>query len=219
MLYVVCFTVGGIFVVLSAIGGLDLLEMEVDTDTDLDLDIDADTDLDLEGGLDDIDVGTHAGQAQNGRSPFAPRRRRLWLPFLSLRFWTFGLCFFGLTGLLVNWAQPDLNAGTVALISAVMGLASGTGAAVAVRSLGGETVSSLIRPEEMAGLIGIVEIPFDVSSRGKVRLSLRGSTLSFLAYTQEARSFQRGDAVLVVGLEHNKLWVVSVEALESNHRG
>ncbi|MBD0335676.1 MAG: hypothetical protein ICV62_09315 [Cyanobacteria bacterium Co-bin13] len=215
MLYGACFIVGGIFVVLSAVGGLDLLDMDAGTDVD----VDTDADIDLGGSLDDIDIGTHAGQSENGSRRVYSRRRRRWLPFLSLRFWTFGICFFGLTGLLVNLAQPDLNPATVALISALMGLASGTGAAVAVRSLRHETVSSLIRPEEMTGLTGIVEIPFDTSSRGKVRLSIKGSTLSFLAYTQEARSFQRGDAVLVVALEHNKLWVVSADALESSSKG
>ncbi|MBD2256772.1 hypothetical protein [Pseudanabaena sp. FACHB-2040] len=195
-------------VVLSAAGGLDLLDMDVSADADTDVDIG------LGGGLDDIDVGTHAGQSENGSRALYAKRRR-WLPFFSLRFWTFGTCFFGLTGLLVNLAQPDLNPGTVALIAALMGLASGLGAAVAVRSLRSETVSSLIRPEEMAGCIGTVEIPFNADSRGKVRLSIKGSTLSFVAYTHEARAFQRGEAVLVVGLEHNRLWVVSADALES----
>lgn len=207
LLYVICFAVGGIFVMLSAIGGIDGLDIEGD--------LDGLADIDLESlNLDDIDVGTHAGQgpAESDRV-FAPSRRGFWLPFMSFRFWTFGSCFFGLTGLLITLLQPGLGTVWTALIALGMGLLCGTGAAVILRSLGGETVTSMNRPEDMAGRIGIVEIPFNANSRGKVRLSLKGSTIAFSALTQEAREFQKGDPVLVVGLENNKLWVVSTDGL------
>lgn len=211
LIYIVCLGIGGTFVLLSAIGGLDGADFAGDFDAELEAEIEADTDAEL----DDVDIGT-LDSDQSG-----PRlRRRGWLPFLSLRFWTFFLCFFGLTGVLITWGQSALAGWLVAAIALVMGLICGTVAASVLRSLSRNSVSSLTRPEELTGQIGTVEIPFDADSRGKVRLNIRGSTVGFFAFTQEARSFQPGESVLVVGLENNKLWVVSADALKpSEHEG
>lgn len=201
LLYTLCLVIGGTFVVLSAVGGLD----GADFATDFDVEVDAEADSEL----DDIDLGTH------GRRPASARRgRRPWLPFLSLRFWTFGLCFFGLTGLLITLIQPDLAPGLTALIAIAMGLLCGVAAATVLHSLSSNQVNSLTRPEELTGQMGTVEIPFDAHSRGKVRLNIRGSTVGFFAFTQEERTFPVGETVLVVGLEHNKLWVVSADELQ-----
>lgn len=197
LIYGVCFIVGGIFVLLAAVGGLD----GVDIDTDFDIDIEA------SANIDDIDAGTQIDQT------LTALRDRWWLPFLSLRFWTFALCFFGLTGLLITLVQPALPGWLGALIAVFMGLFCGLVAALVLRSLARQSVSSLIRPETLTGQIATVEIPFDTNSRGKVSLSIGGSTISFFAITQEEREFHVGETVLVVGMEHNKLWVAAAEGL------
>ncbi len=204
MVYGLCLIGGGIFVFLAAVGGLDGVDFAGDFDGDFDVAIDSDGD----GTLDDVDFGTHLGET------FAVLRSRWWLPLLSLRFWTFGLCFFGLTGLLLTWVQPGLEAWLVALIALLMGLFCGLVAALVLRSLGRQSVSSLIQPEALTGQLGTVEIPFDIHSRGKVSLNIGGSIVSFFAITQEEREFHQGDAVLVVGMERDKLWVVAAEGVE-----
>ncbi|WOD39397.1 hypothetical protein [Nodosilinea sp. E11] len=196
LIYGVCLIVGGVFVVLAAVGGFD------------GADIDADFDVEAPGELDDIDLGTHLDQT------LTALRNRWWLPFLSLRFWTFALCFFGLTGMLLTGLQPGLAGGLVALIALLMGLFCGLGAALVLRSLSRQSVSSLIRPEALTGQLGTVEIPFNAHSRGKVSLSIGGSTVSFFAITQEEREFHQGERVLVVGMERDKLWVAAVEGVE-----
>jgi membrane protein implicated in regulation of membrane protease activity len=200
LIYLICLVVGGTFVLLAAIGGLDGADVAADVDVELTADTSAD--------MDDVDVCT-----LNTPPPGSQHKQRPWRPFLSLRFWTFFLCFLGLTGVLISWGQSALASWVIAVIAIFMGLVCGTIAASVLRSLSRNSVSSLTRPEELTGQIGIVEIPFDADSRGKVRLSLRGSTVGFFAFTQEARAFQPGESVLVVGLENNKLWVVSADAL------
>ena len=201
LIYILCLVVGGTFVVLSAIGGLDGADFATDIDAELDAEPDSE--------LDDIDIGTYGTQASSSK-----QRGKLWLPLFSLRFWTFALCFFGLTGLLVSLAQPDFAGGSIVLIAVAMGLLCGAAAAFVLRSLGSNQVNSLTRPEELTGQVGIVEVPFDANTRGKVRLAIRGSTVGFFAFTQEQRQFQAGESVLVVGLENNKLWVVSTDELQ-----
>ncbi|ASC72912.1 hypothetical protein XM38_038720 [Halomicronema hongdechloris C2206] len=215
--YIICFAIGGVFVLLSALGGLDGVDFgDLDT-ADLDA-AELDTaDLDtaaIEAEVDDIDAGTHALTADQTRR-FARPPKRLWLPVLSFRFWTFGLCFFGLTGLLLTWLQPDLPVAVIGAIATLMGILCGSLAAWILRLLGTHQANSMTTSDSLVGLIGTVEIPFDAHSRGKVRLSLKGSTIGFFAFTQEDRAFQPGETVLVVGLENNKLWVVSCEELKS----
>ena len=198
-IYGLSFIVGGIFVLMAAIGGFD----GVDIDTDFDLDVDTPVPADL----DDIDVGTQIDQT------LTVLRSRWWLPLLSLRFWTFFLCFFGLTGLLITLVRPDLAPWLTALIAVGMGIFCGWVAAAVLRSLSRQPISSMVKPEALIGQVGQVEIPFDQASRGKVKLVLGDSTVSYFAITQEERAFAVGEAVLVVGMEHGKLWVASAEGV------
>lgn len=121
LIYGLCFIVGGLFVLLAAVGGLD--GVDIDTDFDFDAEVSA--------NIDDIDVGTQIDQT------LTALRDRWWLPFLSLQFWTFALCFFGLTGLLITRMQPNLAGWLGALIAVLMGLFCGLVAALVLRSLVG----------------------------------------------------------------------------------
>lgn len=199
-IYGLSFIAGGIFVLLAAIGGFD--------GGDIDADFDLDVDSSVPDNIDDIDVGTQIDQT------LTALRSRWWLPLLSLRFWTFALCFFGLTGLLITLISPNLAPWLTALLAVGMGIFCGWIAAVVLRSLSRQPISSMVKPEALIGQVGKVEIPFDQASRGKVKLVLGDSTVSYFAITQEERAFAVGESVLVVGMEHGKLWVASAEDVE-----
>lgn len=229
-LYGICFLVGGIFVALSAFGGLDGLDFDADIDADVDmdadLDFDADADVDVEADvdadtLDDIDVGTHAGQSRDGRRVFRrARRQSFWLPFFSFKFWTFGVCFFGLTGILVQLAQPSLAPWGVAAIAIIMGLICGTAMASTLRLLGGRKgTNSMVRSDDLVGAVGTVEVPFNAQQRGKVRVNVKGSAIALFAMTEEDRDFQYGEQILVVNVQNNKAWVVSKDTLQQSNDG
>ena len=141
------------------------------------------------------------------------RNRRFWLPFLSVRFWTFGLCFFGLAGLLLFVVQPTMPKAIALIISLAFGIFCGWSVALAMRSLQEAKIDSLVRTSDLIGLSGTVEIPFDKSSKGKVRLNVKGSLVDLAAFTEENKEFALGEEVFVVGVENNKLWVVSQEAI------
>ena len=217
--YWFCLIIGGAFVALSTIGG-DLIEgADVDADFDADLDLDADADFELDADLDaDVDADIEAdGDLQIDTDLDLlreQRKRRLpaWLSILlSFKFWTFGGCFFGLSGVLLSSTQPELADTTVFLFSLIAGILCGGILVSVLRVLKFRQVDSLVRNEDFAGLIGTVELPFDSNSKGKVFLEVGGSTLHLVAQTDEKISFQPGDAVLVVGRTQNRLWVVSAE--------
>jgi membrane protein implicated in regulation of membrane protease activity len=215
-IYWFCFVLGGAFVALSMFSGDAFGDADADFDADLDADADFDGDLDGDVGGDlDGDVSGDI-QVDTDVELLRPNRRRKGLPALlsiltSFKFWTFGGCFFGLAGLLIGAVEPGLAPAMVLAIALTIGLLCGGTLVTTLRNLKHRQVNSLVRNEDFAGLPGIVELPFDAKSKGKVRLEVGGSTLHLVAQTDEQRDFQPGDAVLVVGRSNNRLWVVSAD--------
>ncbi|MEM8504284.1 MAG: hypothetical protein AAF716_14160 [Cyanobacteria bacterium P01_D01_bin.1] len=225
--YWFCLIIGGIFVALSLVGG-DLLEdfdadadadFDVDLDADLDADFDADFDGDLDGDFDgDIEADTDT-DFQVDTDPdllrsYARKQKRSFFSLSTLtsfKFWTFGGFFFGLTGLLMGALEPELGVGPIFAIALIMGVLCGGTLVGILRQLKHRQVDSLLRNEDFAGLVGIVEIPFDPKSKGKVTLEVGDTTLHLVAQTDEERAFGIGDSVLVVGRSQDRLWVVSAE--------
>jgi hypothetical protein len=190
-LYGFCFIVGGIFVALAAIAGLD------------GADFDSHFEIDLSG-----EIGPGIG---NERPALMLRQLLAALfPILSLRFWTFGSFVFGMMGLLLTLLATDLSPSLKFGISLATGLAFGSLIVAILRSLKGQgDADSLIRSDDLVGALGVVEIPFDTNSRGKIRVEIKGSQVFLKAVTNEVRSFEQGDRVLVLGMEDNRAWVVS----------
>lgn len=209
VIYIACSLIGGVFVLLSVSGGFEGFDADADADVDLDADADADADMDGEA-VDDVDFGTHQDTRKNR---FSSRKKR-WLPFYSFKFWTFSVCFFGLTGLALTLLEPELGEVIIGAIALAVGLIIGTSMAWLLRVLGGNYTNSITRTEDLVGAVGTVEIPFDANSRGKVQLPLKGSTVGFSAMTEEETEFQPGDQILVVSFSDHKVWVVSAKALQ-----
>lgn len=102
----------------------------------------------------------------------------------------------------------------VALISIVVGVFCGI-VIVVLLQLGRrrQVVDSLVQPNNVVGLFGTVEIPFDRKSKGKVRVNVKGSMVDFSAFTDESKEFIKGDRVFVVAMNGNKVWVVSEDSV------
>lgn len=201
LLYLACLLVGGSFVFLAAIGGVDGADFNHDF-PDFHHEFDADWE-------------TVPGKALegNGAAKALQRKPGFWLrklgkPFTSIRFWTFGSCFFGLTGVVLSHFTT-LAPVTIASFALAMGIVCGTGIVWALRSLQFSQADSMVRSADIIGLSATVEIPFDANSKGKVRLTVKGSGIDFVAFTEASQGFQKGDKVFVVGIKNNQLWVVS----------
>ena len=206
LIYPICFIVGGIFVLFSALGGLEGTETG--------------SGAELDGGFEtDVDFATGSTSSDDAAlSPVRRRRRRLWLPLFSLRFWTFGSCCFGLAGLLLTTAQNVVNLGLsafgIAVLSGGIGLACGSLVAGIVRTLQQRRADSLVRANDILGLPGTVTLPFGCDRKGKVTINVRGTTIDFVALTDDPKGFKQGEQVFVVEMKGNQLWVVSEELLQ-----
>ena len=198
-IYWFCFIIGGIFVALAALSGLDGVDFDYEADTDLELVDQGEGPKTLYRGL----TKRRGWDQASGPSPLSIVK--------SLKFWTFGSCFFGLAGLLFSLLQPPLPPLGIAVSAAGVGILCGAAMSGILLFLRQRQADSLVRSADLAGLTGTVEVPFDSTSKGKVRLKLKGSMVDFIAFTDDPQGFAQGDNVWVVGTEHNRLWVVSTD--------
>lgn len=190
-LYLGALALGGVLIAASVLmgGGSDSdvdvdadvdVDVDVDVDADIDVDVDADADLDIDGGMDkDVDVGA-------------------WLPFLSVRFWTFGLASFGLMGTLLT--LEGFGTAVAAPSSSVLGLVVGWTAAWAFRKLKASSVSGDTGLRDVGGSEGEVLLPVGPGKRGKIRAMVGGQWVDLIAETGDGDLIQRKEKVLVVAV-------------------
>ncbi|MGD1952226.1 MAG: NfeD family protein [Leptolyngbyaceae cyanobacterium] len=214
-IYWFCFVIGGVFVAIATLGGAGDADFDADFDADADFDVDLDADADFDADLDgdapdagfDAQVDTDLQLLRKVKGAYVFSLNIL----TSFQFWTVGGFLFGLTGLSLGWVQSSWSASIIFIAALIMGILLGGTLAVVLRQLARRHADSLVRTEDFAGRVGVVELPFDATSKGKVRLELRGSTLHMMALTDDTKQFAPGDKVLVVNVEKNRLWVVSDE--------
>jgi membrane protein implicated in regulation of membrane protease activity len=119
----------------------------------------------------------------------------------SLRFWTFGAAFFGLTGLVLEGTGllGGLLAGAVA---GVVGLSSGLVSTVVLRALSAETTGALPHAESHVGREGRLLLPLAPGQRGKVRVRTPTGEADFVAELPASV-----DATLPSG---ERVWIVEM---------
>jgi hypothetical protein len=152
--------------------------------------------------------GTHAGSdahVESSDGTHAGAGAGLLTVVLSIRFWTYGLLGFGLTGVLLD--SFELASPTVAVVVASLtGLGAGAFASWVFNILGRSGADSGGQRRDLLGQTGIVLLPIEPGVRGKVRVRVRGRTLEYLAITDES-GLRVGDRVLVEGVGEIELRV------------
>ena len=170
--------------------GLDF-DKDVDFDADMDADVDADVDADADadGDGDSLLPAKSAGGEGLGGLP--------WMPFFTLRFWTFGSTFFGMFGTVATLLH--LGTSTVVLIvSSAFGALTGGAAATIIRNLRrAKTADSSVRREEWLGAEAKVLLPISKERDGKVRVVIRGNAHDLRA-TTEGDPLQPGQKAAVI---------------------
>ncbi|MBN2724179.1 MAG: NfeD family protein [Deltaproteobacteria bacterium] len=192
-LYWVAFGFGGVFLVLTTFMGADH-----DHDGSMDHDIsghDLDTDT---ADLDHIHVD-HGDVSHPGILDI------LFLVF-SIRFWSFFIAFFGLTGVGMTYIHgPGI---VTFLIALGMGLTAGFSISYLFRVMSRGNVSSEVSSSDMLGRTGKIIVPLSPGDNGKIRLVIKGQILDRIAISDDAE-FEIGDEATVVKVEDNKVKVIS----------
>jgi membrane protein implicated in regulation of membrane protease activity len=117
--------------------------------------------------------------------------------FKSVRFWTFFLAFFGLTGVLLEGLGLTSAAWVTLLSSFGMGSVAGFGATEAIRRLTADTSGKAADSNDYVGKSVRVIVPVKPGGTGKVRLQLKGSTVDVLAEGIEGEFASQDEAIIV----------------------
>ena len=121
------------------------------------------------------------------------------LPFLSLRFWIFGLAFFGLTGAVLLGFRLTSPLLAAALATAV-GLGFGYTAAWLFQTLASQTVGQMAPDGGHVGREGKLLLPVARGQRGMVRVMAGGAVTDLLAESDDDRPMPAGTTVLIVAM-------------------
>ncbi len=166
------------------------------------------------GGHDgDADADAEAGPTQgidHGVPDSHGSVAGLFTAFLSLRFWMFFLAFFGLTGLALDGLDLIESSPVAFVISLAMGLLTGQVAVAVFRSLSASETSTAAGPGDYIGKSGRVLVSFGPGSLGKLRLTLKGTTVDVLATSDDERPFTSGDEAMVIQMNDTTAMVARV---------
>ncbi|MGV3619147.1 MAG: hypothetical protein ACO1SV_27795 [Fimbriimonas sp.] len=135
-----------------------------------------------------------------------------WLPFFSLRFYTYFFAGFGTTGLLLQFLTKT-DPTTSAIISGVVGFGTGLVVSYLVRLLRVTEASGEAKEKDFLSKDGLVLVPIRGGTPGKIRLSVKGDAIDILATTEEDQTIEAGEAVVVVAMENGRAQVVLRDSL------
>ena len=161
--------------------------------------------LSLFGAEHDSDV--HMDIATDHGS-FLDHDQGFWLPFFSLRFYTYFFAAFGTTGLLLHYLT-DIGTVNGAWIAGAVGLVAGLSIALMVRLLRVTETTTSSKEKDVLGKEGTVLVAIRGSNPGRIRCMVKGELIDFLAITEEAGSIEPGEMVVVVAMEGGRAQVVS----------
>ncbi len=197
--YLATMIFGGILVGASMLFGGEDAAVDADLDADVDVDLDVDVDADVDVSHDVGDMVAHAGGAASDA---------LWLPFLSLRFWTFALMSFGMTGTLLHFLV-----GITAIVlplAIVMGLGIGTSASYVFKRLKTDTVTAETRIEQYIGVEARVLLTVGPERQGKIVIDSLAGQIELMASTLDPKDIPRGSRVLIANVKDGRADVTAL---------
>lgn len=136
------------------------------------------------------DAAQPSGQREGASEGWA------WLPWASLRFWSFALAFAGLTGSLLTLLGMGGAATAVAALG--VGWVSGGGVTLLVARLHKTSADGTYTEDDYRGQCARVLLPIVPQSvAGRVRLRIAGRDVDRPAVSEDGRAIAIGDEVVV----------------------
>ncbi len=190
---------GGILIGASVIGFDKAHEAEVHADGHLDMKAEPEAHFDgaKHDGVDD-----------------APELGVLAATLLSMRFWTFFLGSFGLTGVLLHLV--GLPWFLSAPIAVALGTAIGSAVAYFFRLAHKRSAGTIADTQSLLGKEGVVVLAIEPGKPGKIKITHDGVTVDFLAHTTDRR-IERGERVIVAEMKGGNATVTPVQPATAAH--
>ena len=182
-----------------------------------DSDLDADTDIDMDPNIDfdaEVDFTVDGAGELDALNTAEKKSKSRFIPFLSIRFWTFGLTIFGVTGFIL--VKMDQGPAVHASLAVAMGVLVGWAAALIFHQLKNTTVDSSTNTDQLAGHQGEVTLTIRTTGAGKVRVRSKEQYLELVATTSHTEDLQIGDKVLILKSQDGQLVVAPFPSLNQD---
>lgn len=194
LFYLAAAILGGGLILAAALGGLG---GHGDVDHSAEVSTDVSQDVGSPEGIETAkDVGAAAGE--------------FWLPFLSLRFWTYLLGGFGGFGVILSLANVGGEPLRI-VSSAIVGLIAGLGAAYAARWMQTNETDSSVHSGDLLGVAAKVLVSSRNGEPAKVRMDVKGDLIDMLAVPLDGQSIEAGEEVVVVSVDGSRVTVAKAE--------
>lgn len=180
-----------VFVVCAIVGGLLVLLGLLGSDHSVDLHADAHM---------EIDHGVDGGGFLHD------------LPIFSLRFWSYGLLVFGITGYILA-SMARLPFGLAATAAVVVGLLAGSIIVYALRALSKQLVSTGASIDELLGSEAVVTVAVRGETPGRIRCTLKGEIIDLLAVSDHNERMEAGTKVIIAAIENDRARILPQSAL------
>jgi membrane protein implicated in regulation of membrane protease activity len=184
-LYVASAVAAGVLILISLLGG---------GDHEFGHDLNADA---------SVDHGDHEGD----HGGFAD-----WIPFFSLRFYTYFFAGLGATGLLLTFLT-NTPASLVLILSLVVASISGMSVWLMVKLLRRSESTSTATETDLRGKEGTVMVAINGRNPGRIRCTVRGDIIEYLAISQDGTTLNPGDSVVVLSMDNGRAEVIGREAI------
>jgi len=198
-LYIVCSVIGLALVVMSAFAGHHDFSFGAH-------------DVQLDHGGSDLQLGHDVHVDQGGGSAEHAGEGGAWLPFFSLRFWTYLCAGFGFTGLLLTLfthTQPQI----AIWLSVGTGLACGLMVAYIYRICQVASTDSTTHEKDILGAQAKVLVAIRDGQPGRVRCCVKGDWVDFVALSNDGTELLVGDEAVIVAMENGKAMVIPKSAI------
>ncbi len=135
-----------------------------------------------------------------------------WVPFFSLRFYSYFFAGLGATGLLISMLTATDPRVTLWIAIAV-GLIAGLSISIMVRVLKLNESSSGAKENDILGREAQVLVPIKGTTPGRIRCVVKGESIDFIAVCDDSVPIEAGSSVIIVAIEEGRALVMPREVL------
>lgn len=133
--------------------------------------------------------------------------------FRSLRFWTFFLAFFGLTGVAIHGLRLVDSSVLTSILAVAMGAFAGYGAIFAFRLVDKKETNSVAGESDFVGKTGRLLVAAGPGTVGKIRVQAKGTTVDLLARSDD-EAIGIGEEAIIIEMDGTYARVARVDSGE-----